>query len=905
MKSIWTWFARFFSPYTLGVLITIAYVILSIQYYNATHLEEGQSVDNFFIKSLQIAHQKTVDLRLEQRGPRSPSSEVALLAVDEQSVLTLGRWPWPREIIAQAIDRATSLGAKVIAFDAVFSEPSANPAKEIFENLKADGTLTPDGIQKFSSQLVNRDSDRIFSESIENHAKNVVLGTFFDSTNNELLRTTYPNRCFNYIYESSPAYNIWDNEEAFLLVVDQNDLYMPDAMAQLYKEHLNTIANEITANTSPPKNFKESIDLRNKIHLAQINYCQSWLNPEEDLLYSAIAEAWPQIKADEDSSSFRFDTFNDFVGSFKNRYMRNLVMVADNWVMNTPQISSGAKHTGYFNAHLDEDGTIRRKQLIVRSGEHYMPSISLKAFLVAKGYNAQIELGEDAKYQAKAVKKFSITDDETGKKLFDVPVDAQGSLMINYAGPQHMFPYLGVSELLSDSPTARIVQNIWDKEKHRWIKDKITEVDKVKWLKDKIFVFGATAVGIYDLRVTPFDENFPGAETHLNVIDNLIRKDFLRHHPDEDLRMPIALLLLGIFLTVAISRLGAIYGLFLTLTTIGITAAIDRYYLFANGYVITIIHPFLLILSLYICLTFYKYFSEEKNKRELRSTFQKYVSPAIVEEILSDPEKIELGGHKVRMTVFFSDIRGFTTISEKLDPRALSDLLNSYLTPMTDIVFKNRGTLDKYMGDAVMAFFGAPIFYPDHAKYACRAALQSLEKLKELQEQYRQEGLPPIDIGIGLNTGEMSVGNMGSETVRSYTVMGDAVNLGSRLEGINKQYGTRIIISEFTYQDIGSDFYCREIDWVRVKGKALPVKIFELVSEKQPESQVIEMLKWFKDGYEKYHAMSWGQAIESFNKAKSFVPDDQTSQLYIQRCQEFIAEPPPKDWDGVFVMKTK
>ena len=209
------------------------------------------------------------------------------------------------------------------------------------------------------------------------------------------------------------------------------------------------------------------------------------------------------------------------------------------------------------------------------------------------------------------------------------------------------------------------------------------------------------------------------------------------------------------------------------------------------------------------------------------------------------------------------------------------------------------------MGDAVMAFFGAPIYYADHAKYGCRAALHSLEKLAELQKEYKEKGLPPIDIGIGLNTGEMSVGNMGSETVRSYTVMGDAVNLGSRLEGINKQYGTRIIISEFTYQEVKDDFVCREIDWVRVKGKVLPVKIYELISEKAPPEKVQKMLEHFNDGYEKYHQMAWSAAVASFSQALDVNPGDPVSQLYLKRSQNYEAEPPGEDWDGVFVMTSK
>ena len=224
---------------------------------------------------------------------------------------------------------------------------------------------------------------------------------------------------------------------------------------------------------------------------------------------------------------------------------------------------------------------------------------------------------------------------------------------------------------------------------------------------------------------------------------------------------------------------------------------------------------------------------------------------------------------------------------------------------MTDLVFKNKGTLDKYMGDAIMAFWGAPIQFSDHAQHACRCALAMLVKLRELQADYRAKGLPEIDIGIGLNTGDMSVGNMGSDTVRSYTVMGDAVNLGSRLEGINKQYGTRIIISEFTRNAIKGDFITREIDWVKVKGKNEPVRIFELIAETQAPREIAELLPHFTRGFELYHERKFSEAAVAFTEALRVLPDDACSQLYVERCDDYLKEPPDADWDGVFTMKTK
>jgi adenylate cyclase len=621
-----------------------------------------------------------------------------------------------------------------------------------------------------------------------------------------------------------------------------------------------------------------------------------------------LSEHWKDaVLTQENPKDFTFPTYDAWLTDYRRKSLPNGVIYADDWVLNTTNIAKSSKHTGYFNTEQDSDGTIRSKALVVRSGNSYFPSLSLKTFLVANNFNASPKLEFNSACLpdgCKEIADLEITSNETGNPVMHIPVDRKGRLQINYAGPEKMFPYMSYADLLNDSPTAEITQRVWVPASKSW-EIRNSTVNKAEFIRDKIFLSGATATGIYDLRVTPFQENFPGTETHLNALDNMLQKTFFHTWPDEAVYMPLALCALGLILSVALSQLGAIPGLLVVVISVFGITFYDQHYLFNKGIVVSIIWPLFLIFSLYITLTFYRYLTEERGKKELRQTFQKYVSPAIVEEILAHPANIELGGRKAKLTVFFSDVRGFTTISEQLGPKALSDLLNSYLTPMTEIVFKNRGTLDKYMGDAVMAFFGAPIAYNDHAKWACRCALQSLEKLFELQKEYEKKGLPTIDIGIGLNTGEVNVGNMGSQTVRSYTVMGDAVNLASRLEGINKEYGTRIILSEFTYNEVKDSFVCREVDWVRVKGKILPVKIFELIAENKVPEKLQEPMKWFQQGYEHYHAKGWAAAIEAFSKALDLNPADSVARRYVLRCQDYLTHPPSDDWDGVFVMKTK
>jgi adenylate cyclase len=273
--------------------------------------------------------------------------------------------------------------------------------------------------------------------------------------------------------------------------------------------------------------------------------------------------------------------------------------------------------------------------------------------------------------------------------------------------------------------------------------------------------------------------------------------------------------------------------------------------------------------------------------------------------VLKDTSKLKLGGERRELTVLFSDIRGFTTISERLAPEALTELLNEYLTPMTDLVFKFDGTLDKYMGDAIMAIYGAPVPYPHHPRAACETALDMMEELARLRQGWKARGLPEIDIGIGVNTGPMSVGNMGSRTRFDYTVLGDNVNLGSRLEGLNKTYGTHIIISQFTQALVKDDFTFREIDSVIVKGKLEPVKIFELLHRGLADPAKDSWLAAYNGALAAYKGRRFEEGIALFGALSEQRPGDGLVKMYLERCRQMKDHPPPADWDGVFKMTTK
>lgn len=857
-------------PFSIGLFITIIFCAISYQYYR-------DSDKTGFNEVLNLIHLKSIDLRLKARGAQQPADKIALLAIDNKSVEEIGRWPWPRKTFAKILDKSIDYGAKAIGIDVIFSEPSDHPTQRVYNDLSSDLAEKQRLILQQHVQAL--DNDYFLSKSYEKNKSKIVMGII---ATDKFQTTDHRNLCNKWINDISPDKTYFDREATYIGLIDPTPNNFPYALQEVYLEYL-----------------KQSDD--------PYIFCDVFLDPEYDPVMLDYSPQWETLKEFVPEFS-EFNSMNAFAEDFKKNYSHNAITRSKNWILNIERITPDSNtNSGHFNAEIDPDGVIRSNNFFTLFSDYLIPSIGLKTFLLSQEYSALVSLKSNPNdtLNKKVIDKVEIFNSK-GEKEFQVPLTPEGTLLINYRGPQKTIPHISVSEVLNNSETAKI-QNIEYNEDGTVNPEHMDEktVNKREWFKDRIFILGATALAIYDLRVTPFDGNMPGPETHLNVIDNLLRQDFLKISKHEESYMPISLFFIGVTASLIISYLGAVSGFFATIIMLASVLLIDKHIFFLNGWVISIIFPLFLILSLYLFMTFYKYFTEERSKKELRGTFSKYVSPSIVDEILKDPENLELGGKKQNMTVLFSDIRGFTTISEMLDPKALSELLNSYLTPMTELVFEHKGTLDKYMGDAVMAFFGAPVQYPDHAAHACRCALSHIKKLKELQIEYEKQGLPQIDIGIGINTGEMSVGNMGSETVRSYTVMGDAVNLGSRLEGINKEYGTRIIISEFTYQDVKDNFICREIDWVRVKGKNKPVKIFELIDEGSTSVENTKMLKHFNKGFELYHQKMWTEAIEQFNLALNHVPEDVPSKLYIKRCETFVKQPPPEDWDGVYVMTTK
>jgi adenylate cyclase len=535
---------------------------------------------------------------------------------------------------------------------------------------------------------------------------------------------------------------------------------------------------------------------------------------------------------------------------------------------NLPKLSAAGENSGYFNTFPDSDGVIRWSPLLIKFRDNYYSSLALS--LLVQYLEWPMLVLNVAEYGVEGIRLDKIV----------IPTDESGRLLVNYRGPAKIFPHYSVSDIIKGRISA----------------------DK---LKGKIILVGATATGIYDLRVTPFSAVYPGVEIHATVIDNILHQNFLIHSAWTKFLDVCMIVFVGLIMGLAIPRVKAVAGIALSVSLIGAFVAANAAIFIWYAVWMNMIYPVLTMLTIYLVITVYRYVTEEREKKKIRGAFQYYLTASVVNEILKDPSKLKLGGDKKHLSVMFSDIRGFTSISEKLSPEELVRLLNEYLTAMTDIVFKYDGLLDKYIGDAIMAVFGAPLDQPDHAFRACRTALEMMSELRRLREKWAAEGRPDVDIGVGINSGDMVVGNMGSEMRFDYTVMGDSVNLASRLEGTNKEYGTHIILSEFTYEIVKDDFACRQLDAVRVKGKKLPVRIFELICDKKDAPQWQEFLGRFETGLTKYREGLWDESIAAFRGVLEVKPDDYPAQLYIGRCEALKEHPPAGEWDGVFTMTKK
>ena len=539
---------------------------------------------------------------------------------------------------------------------------------------------------------------------------------------------------------------------------------------------------------------------------------------------------------------------------------------------NLEALTRAAASSGYFNFTIrsDEDGVVRWAPLIIQGGEHLFPPLSiLSVWHYLDEPQMLVRLGP---YGVEGLQMGDVS----------IPTDESGQLLINFLGPPKTFPHFSISDILSD-------------------------VLPRGTFTDKIVLVGTTATGTYDLRPTPLSPVYPGVEIHATIIDNILQHHFLTRPEWSQIYDLFSIVLLAGATGIMLPRMSALRGLGLTIGLVGLHLWAARWFLLQQGVWLNIVYPFLAITVNYIALTLHDYVTEERERKKVRDAFQHYVSPVVVEEMIKDPSRLKLGGEEKILTVLFSDLQGFTAASERYQPHEMIELLSEYYARMTEQIFDHQGMLKEYVGDELMAIFGAPIEQPDHAVQACAAALAMRDHRKALREEWAKMGRPPLNARTGINSGLMLVGNLGSEYRYSYGVLGDQVNLGSRLEGLNKAYKTEILIGENTAQLVKDAFLLREIDMVQVVGRRQPVRVYELLSSATTplSDQQEKAFKFYAAGLEAYRQQCWTEARALFGATQGLLPTDGPSQTMAERCCVYQEMPPPEGWTGVFEALTK
>jgi adenylate cyclase len=560
-------------------------------------------------------------------------------------------------------------------------------------------------------------------------------------------------------------------------------------------------------------------------------------------------------------------------------------------VRNLPELEKAAQGIGLFSTMPDADGMYRRVALMERVGAQVYPSLSLEMLRVALGGQDDYLIKSDT---LGGIQKIIVkTADPT--QSFTIPTDPHGRVWVHYARyTTDDAIYLSAKDVLSNDPAVQ----------------KRTQ----QRVQGKLAILGTSAVGLKDIRPTPINGALPGVEVHLQLLQTILSDSHLTR-PFMARGIEFGVILVGgILMIVLARRIRAIPLFLLGSLIIGGLAATAWHLYTTQRILVDVSYPWLSISTIFITLSYLNYIREEKERRQVRDAFSHYVSPALLDQLAANPEKLKLGGETRDLTILFSDIRGFTTISEQYDAEGLTRFINQFLTPMTDVLLANRATIDKYMGDAIMAFWNAPLDDPDHAIHACEGAIAMFDAVvalnNELETQAKAENRKhtPVAIGVGINSGPCCVGNMGSRQRFDYSALGDDVNLASRLEGQSKTYGMDIILGPRTYEAVKDRFATLELDLIQVKGKTEPVYVYALLGQDamRQEAWYTELQTVNAAFLTAYRHQAWDEA-ETLNRQRLALSPRMAGlcELYAERIAEYRDHPPGEGWNGAYVAKSK
>ncbi|MFT5170025.1 MAG: class 3 adenylate cyclase/CHASE2 domain-containing sensor protein [Candidatus Omnitrophota bacterium] len=823
---------------------------------------------------------KLYDLQMTLRKQPSQDSRLLYVEMDEEAINNLGRWPWPRNIFANVIDTLTSLGAEQVLFDVTFSQPNQviidkqaishittgdNQIHAYIENEKSalsnketipvdDVTWSLDQVQSGITDYTNAIKQKLSLAVVDNDQilelsfgqPNIFIGYSF-----ELVTSTLDNNIYNETETKKDDFLKWIivnktktfaqlplplKKSNYLDITTIANIFFRAQITSLLQDNIEISIEEIAQTLSAPKeklytnfNLAKSQLIKNELFSLLASDSESTaINAIHSLevfdlsTQNFILEIWAETKKE-------FTTIQEF--GLPKPITQNFLKAID---MSPPfgRFAHAVTGGGFLNGIPDHDGVLRSVPLFVEYNNKIFPHIGIAGIL---------NLYKPTNISFSSNKTLTLHNAQLNNKIKDVhiPINNNGTILINWAG-RWKDTYRHISA--ADVYRLHYLRSLKETTRNNALNTLVQEIQRkenslLKEVQGSICIIGLTAAGTHDFNPIPYEATYPMVGTHGNIINSILTEQFLTKL-DRDHNI-IILFVLALILGVSLPLLSSAGALLITGLLLTTTCAAALHY-FNQGLWINLASPCLLLFFSCLGIMSYRFSTEEKDKREIKKAFGKYVSPDVIEEIVQDPSKLELGGVRKELTVLFSDIRSFTTYSEKRNPEEVVSILNEYLDAMTRIVFDCKGTLDKYVGDEIMAVFGAPNFTPPevNAKHAVIAALRMLDKLKELHDKWRKEGLEPLDIGIGINTGDMVVGNMGSELRMDYTVIGDAVNLGARVEALTRDFDAYLIITESTLNYVKDIIEYRPLKPIKVKGKDIPVMIYK-VTKLKPNTDII------------------------------------------------------------------
>lgn len=558
--------------------------------------------------------------------------------------------------------------------------------------------------------------------------------------------------------------------------------------------------------------------------------------------------------------------------------VNSFLVQAKKMTISIPRLSKAAGNNAFYNTLPDSDNVVRRNPLLMAYGPNRIyPALALEAVRMDQGISKIF-----VEYGSQGIERLRLKD-------ITIPTDYSGSLVVNFRKLVHSDTGGGFSSFPTHSAADVLQGRV-----------------AVGSFSNKIVFIGTSAPGLRDLRATPLTPEFAGVEVHATIVDNILAGDMLSQPAWIIGVDTFAIVLIGLFLTVLIHNGKAVLSFIMTIAVLGAVIALSFRLFDKMNFVFVPARLVISTIIIYPVLTMIKYWEEERQRKQVRNMFGTMVSQDVLRYLEHNPSSFSLSGHKTEATMFFSDVAGFTTISEALEPAKLSDLLNKYLSPMTQIIMDRRGYVDKYEGDAIMAEWGVPFSMEDHAVQACLAALEQQEKLSELRAELKNEFGHELRVRMGINSGSVTAGNMGSDKRFQYTVMGDAVNLAARLEPTNKDYGTEITLGEATFEKAKHAIEARLLDKIQVVGKGKPVCVYELLGRRgRTAPNRLAIREHYEAALRLHWERNWDEALALIDRALAIIPDDGASLHLRSRVRAYKITPPADGWAGEYVRATK